>query len=43
MIFKQYYNFYDKKFDLEKKSAIYIPKKKKYKPRLRNLTNSKKK
>ena len=42
MRFKQYYNLHDNN-NLEKKSATYIPKKKKYKPRLRNLTNSKKK
>lgn len=41
MIFKQYYNFYDKSFDLEKKSATYIPKKKKIKPRLRNKKRGK--
>ena len=40
MIFKQYYNLHDNN-NLEKKSAIYIPKKKKVKPRLRNKKRGK--
>lgn len=40
MIFKQYYNLHDNN-NLEKKSATYIPKKKKVKPRLRNKKRGK--
>lgn len=40
MIFKQYYNLHDNN-NLEKKSATYIPKKKKIKPRLRNKKRGK--
>ena len=40
MRFKQYYNLHDNN-NLEKKSAPYIPKKKKIKPRLRNKKRGK--
>lgn len=40
MRFKQYYNLHDNN-NLEKKSATYIPKKKKIKPRLRNKKRGK--